>query len=184
MNHPPQWFHCTTHTYGAWLPGDPRGYRTWHHSTHIEGDYKNPPPPGMFTGILARSRELLVQEPVVLEPKWRCFFGRALRDRLQMLDLTLLCISLGATHAHMLVKMPGGPIPRKWIGMAKKHANFEGKAKGWTGKLWAEGSKANPIRDRKHQINTFNYILRHMDEGAWVWDFQKGERGAGISDWG
>jgi hypothetical protein len=29
-------------------------------------------------------------------------------------------------------------------------------------------------------LNTFNYMLRHIDQGAWVWDFRKGERGAGV----
>jgi hypothetical protein len=31
------------HTYGTWLPGDPKGFRTRHHREHIEGDYKKPP---------------------------------------------------------------------------------------------------------------------------------------------
>jgi hypothetical protein len=38
------WYHVTGSTYGAWLPGDPRGFRTRHHRQHVEGDYKDPPP--------------------------------------------------------------------------------------------------------------------------------------------
>jgi hypothetical protein len=37
------WYHCMFHTYGAWLPGDHRGFRTRHHKKHIEGDYNHPP---------------------------------------------------------------------------------------------------------------------------------------------
>ena len=32
------------------------------------------------------------------------------------------------------------------------------------------GSKA--FKDREHQLNVFHYILRHAEEGAWVWDFR------------
>ena len=176
-----RWFHCTTHTYGAWLPGDPRGYRTWKHSTHIEGDYKNPPPPGTYDHILERSRNLLVQAPVVLAPEWRGVFGRAILEKLKEFDLMVLCIALSATHCHFLAKMPTGKFPKKWMGLAKMHANFAGKKQGWTGKLWAEDGKVNPINDRRHQLNTYAYILRHIEEGAWVWDFRKGERGAGVN---
>jgi hypothetical protein len=38
------WFHAIITTYGAWLDGDARGFRTRHHREHVEGDYKNPPP--------------------------------------------------------------------------------------------------------------------------------------------
>lgn len=39
------WYHIMCHTYGTWLPGDPRGFRTRHHREHVEGDYKSPPHP-------------------------------------------------------------------------------------------------------------------------------------------
>ena len=42
------WYHVVLTTYGAWLPGDPRGFRTRHHREHVPGDYKAPPPVGMF----------------------------------------------------------------------------------------------------------------------------------------
>ena len=35
------WYHCTAHTYGTWLRGDPRGWRARHHREHVDGDYRN-----------------------------------------------------------------------------------------------------------------------------------------------
>ena len=61
-----KWFHCTTHTYGAWLYGDPRGFRTRHHREHVEGDYKNPPPKGKYDRQYQRSKKLLKQR------RWCC----------------------------------------------------------------------------------------------------------------
>jgi REP element-mobilizing transposase RayT len=170
-----KWFHLTTHTYGAWLYGSPRSFRTRHHCEHIEGDYKNPPPPGKYDKQFQRSKRLLKQEPVKLSPEWRKVIGLALIEKLQALGAQVLTVCVGATHIHVLAKMPPGPVPRTWVGRAKKHAHFICKEKGWTGKLWAIRGKVQPIKDRQHQLNTFQYILDHIHEGAWVWDFRKGE---------
>jgi hypothetical protein len=167
----PQWFHITAHTYGAWLHGDPKSFRTRHHREHVVGDYKNPPP-DMYAAKLARSRVLLKQDPVRLEPNWWPIIGAAVRDKLIELGTRLLALSQGATHMHCLGKMPGGPVPREWVGRAKVASNFKAKEHGYTGKLWAVRCKVNPIKDRPHQINTFFYILNHIKEGAWVWDYR------------
>jgi hypothetical protein len=175
------WFHITSHTYGAWLYGDARGFRTRHHREHIVGDYKNPPPPGMYDQKLQRSRRLLKQEPVILAPDWRPIIGAAVRDKLILLGAQVLAVSMSATHAHILAKMPPGRVPRIWVGRAKKHSNFIAKEHGWTGKLWAVRCKVLSIKDRQHQLNTFHYILDHVKEGAWVWDFRKAESpGTGV----
>jgi hypothetical protein len=168
----PKWFHITCHTYGAWLYGDARGFRTRHHREHVVGDYKNPPPPGTYDRQLARSRALLKQEPVLLEPRWWPVFGGAVKDRMTELGTQLLVVSLGATHLHLLGKMPGGHVPRQWVGRAKVYSNFKAKEHGYTGKLWAVRCKVIPIKDRRHQLNCFYYILDHLHERAWVWDFR------------
>jgi hypothetical protein len=168
-----KWFHCTTHTYGAWLYGDPRGFRTRHHREHVEGDYKNPPPKGTYDWQHQRSKKLLKQAPVALSREWRPVVGAALVEMLLRLEAQLLCLSMGGQHCHLLAKMPPGPAPKEWIGRAKKHSHFLANEREWAGKLWAVGSKVIPVRDRGHQLNVFNYILDHAREGAWIWDFRK-----------
>ena len=39
------WYHCNGTFKGNWLRGDERGWRSRNHREHVEGDYKNPPPP-------------------------------------------------------------------------------------------------------------------------------------------
>src|SRR5690349_5207107 len=51
------WFHCTTHTYGTWLRGDPRGWRSRNHREHVDGDYKHPPSNGKYDPLLSRDNE-------------------------------------------------------------------------------------------------------------------------------
>src|SRR4030095_14106043 len=63
------WYHCMGSTYGAWLPGDPRGFRTRHHREDVPYDYKHPPPPGLYEKRYARSRQLMTRPPVYLTPR-------------------------------------------------------------------------------------------------------------------
>jgi hypothetical protein len=163
------------------LYGDSRGFRTRHHREHIVGDYKNPPPPGMYDKKLERSKKLMKQETVVLNPEWRQLIGEAIVEKLLRLGAHLLTLSMSGKHCHFLAKMPPGPIPRKWTGQAKKHAHFIANEKGWSGLLWAVRSKVTPVNDRKHQLNAYHYILRHAEEGAWIWDFRHQERTTGTA---
>jgi hypothetical protein len=114
------------------------------------------------------------QPAVTVPPDWRPVLGRAFRDKLLEIGAEVLCVSLGSTHAHVLAKMPPGEVPRQWMGRAKVAANFKGKDQGWSGKMWAVRSKVIPIADREHQLNTFGYVLRHIEEGTGVWDFRDG----------
>ena len=162
------WYHVILTTYGAWLYGDPRGFRTRHHREHIEGDYKNPPPPGTFAHGEQRSRDSLKQPPVVIPPNLRQVVGLAIKERLTGLGALLIAIAVARQHAHILVKMPMRQR-RAWPGVAKRHAWFVLRGHGWKSKLWGKRGKAVPIRDRAHQLNVYHYIERHARQGAWVW---------------
>lgn len=167
------WIHITLTVYGAWLYGDPRGFRTRHHREHVEGDYKNPPPAGMYEHQKSRSRRLLKHDAVELPTEWRAIVGQALVTRFVELSAFVLCAACAKQHAHLLVKIPANEA-RNWSGLAKKHAWFEARANGYVGKLWAKRGHEEPVRDREHQSNAYHYILDHIHEGAWVWDYKRG----------
>ena len=158
MNENWKWYHIILTTYGSWLYGDSRGFRTRHHREHVEGDYNNPPPPGKYQDLEHRSRESLKQAQVVLSPDWRQIIGTALVERWQKLGALLVCVAVGGQHVHLLAKMPKSQ-PRNWAGFAKRHAWFVARAKGWQGKLWGKRGKAVPIRNREHQLNVFSLYL-------------------------
>ena len=75
------WYHCTGSTKGTWLRGDPRGWRARRHREHCVGDYKNPPPPGMYADLLALSKKLSKRR-VVLSPLQREVTCRAMAEAL------------------------------------------------------------------------------------------------------
>jgi len=168
MSQPRVWFHVIISTYGSWLPGDPRGYRTRHHREHVEADYRNPPPSGSYELRHEQSRKQLKQPVVTLDPHWREVIGTALLERLQQLQGRVLAIACAAQHAHIQMQFSDGDA-RIPIGIAKKHATFTAHAAGFTNRLWAARGKIVRIRDLAHQRNVYRYVMNHVHEGAWVW---------------
>jgi REP element-mobilizing transposase RayT len=155
------------------LPGDARGFRTRHHRQHVEGDYKNPPPPGRYKKLEKHSKKSLKHPTVILSPELLPVVGQALRDRLHESKVLMACLSVGDQHIHLLIKTPVGQA-RTLVGRAKQHTWFVLREKGWTNKLWGKRAKLITIRDRTHQINVYNYIIEHQNEGAWVWKYSDG----------
>ena len=177
------WFHFIETTYGSWLYGDARGFRTRHQREHVEGDYKNPPPLDNYSFERQRSIASLKQPPVILAPAWRQIIGGAVRDRLQREGAFVLCLAQAGQHLHLLAKLPIGANPRSWMGLGKKHSAFEAKDRGWQGKLWGKRGKELKVRDRAHQLNVYHYVLDHQKEGAWVWRWQREAKPTDCSPW-
>jgi len=174
------WRHVILSTYGSWLPGDKRGFRTRRHREHVEGDYKSPPPPGEHGRLEDVVRSTMKHPPTRLPPLVRRAVGVALIDRLEMLDVLVVCIAVSGERVHLLAKMPASPtVVWKWIGTAKRHAWFVLRDEGWDGKMWGGKGKAIPVRNRQYQMRVYRYIIDHERQGAWVWkwgDPRPGER--------
>ena len=163
-----RWYHLIASSYGAWLYGDARGFRTRHHREHVDGDYKNPPPPGSYADVEHRSRESLKCDPIVFPAELRSVIGEAVKEKLSRHGAEVLCLAVAGQHVHVLAKLPEGDA-RKLLGVAKKHVWFVLHEHGWKTQLWGKRSKEIPIEDREHQVNTYHYIMDHIQEGAWVW---------------
>jgi hypothetical protein len=167
------WYHVNGNTYGTWLPGDPRGWRTKKHRRHVEGDYRSPPPKGTDQRLLGYSRDLLKRPPVQLDLSQRVIVGRALVEMLVQQGVEPLALSMGTAHFHLLARFTDDTV-RPRVGRAKKHAWFRLRDHGFVGRLWTNDGKITPIKDRQHQLNAFQYIAAHKRHGAWVWTFREG----------
>lgn len=164
------WYHCMGNTYGTWLPGDPRGFRTRHHREHIEGDYKNPPPPGKYDARWQHSKDLMKRDPVLLTMEQRILIVRLLVESIQRRELKVAVASVSAVHFHLLARFPDHN-PRHWLGVAKKESSHHAKELnlGADGGLWARCTKDLPVNNRAHQINVAKYIYDHVKQRAAVW---------------
>ncbi len=167
------WYHVTSSTYGTWLPGDPRGWRSKGHKKHVDGDYRNPPPAGADPGLLEYCRGNLKDPPVRLTPPQRRAAGEAIVQRLLELGTEPIVMSVDGIHLHVLLRPPDTKV-RQWVGRAKKHAHFVLHRRWGMPKVWQRGTGVRPIQDRRHQLNVFEYIRAHERAGAWVWTFREG----------
>lgn len=176
-NDPRQWYHIIITVYGGWLYGDARSFRTRHHREHIIGDYKSPPPPGLYKEKARRSRRLMKQGAVIIEKRWRSLIGMALWQEFTRRGNWILAIAVSGQHVHLLVKLRKAKR-RGDTGRAKRFATLKVRRRGWKGKLWGVRDKNLRIRNRMHQVHAFRYIVAHADEGAWigVWRVEGGPR--------
>lgn len=181
------WYHCMTNTYGTWLPGDPRGFRTRKHREHVQGDYKSPPPKGPYDDRHAHAKELLKRNPVVLSVEAREMAADAIRHALvDVHHIKVLAIAVGATHIHLLARFPAKQRPtdsirglrasdpvRHFVDIAKKESARQLSKAGLAepGGVWSKRGKIVPLKDRQHQLNVYRYIIGHKREGAVVWRF-------------
>ena len=184
------WYHCIVSTYGAWLPGDPRGFRTRKHREHVDGDYKSPPPKGKYEERHHHSKERMSREAARLSMPARQSVLDEIVQSASKHDLQLLAISVSATHFHLLGKFS---MNRRKPTLDKRGLrtssvddpvrHIVGQLKQWSSKrlireafaeagVWGKRGKIVPIKDRQHQLNTFTYICKHADEGAALWTFQ------------
>ena len=187
------WYHCITSTYGTWLYGDARGFRTRHHRQDVPYDYKNPPPEGMYDRQLKRTLRQMRYSPVVLNPSQRRVVCLAMGERLEQLGVEVIDICVDSKHIHILCRFPNwfdpaaeipglrrgnalqdgrDPVPRHIIGVAKKHASHVLRTRGLKprpGALWTKRGKIIPVTSRQHQLRIVAYIRRHTASGAVVW---------------
>ena len=100
------WYHCMSSTYGAWLPGDPRGFRTRSHREHVEGDYKNPPPAGVYEQRHETAKGRMKRPAVVLSAEARRVVVKEIQDSLTRHGVEVIALSVSATHMHVLARFP------------------------------------------------------------------------------
>jgi hypothetical protein len=98
-------------TFGTWLPGDPKGFRTRHHGEHVEGDYKTPPPKGMYEQRHRQSRDAMKREAVFLSSEAREVAVKAIRyAMMDVHELDVIAIAVTRVHVHVLVRLPASHV--------------------------------------------------------------------------
>ena len=167
------WYHVTGHTYGTWLPGDPRGWREKRHKRHVDGDYRTPPAAGTGEGLLDHSRRAMKHDAVQLDPVQRVIAAQAMVAFLLGKGFEIIAFSLDAIHFHLLGRFDQGKV-RLPVGHAKVNAYYRLRDAGYQDKVWGRSCGVRPIDDRDHQVRVFNYIREHEQVGAWVWTHEEG----------
>jgi hypothetical protein len=197
------WYHCVGNTYGTWAYGDPRGFRTWRHREHVEGDYRHPPPPDAYQYLYEQTLASMTRDAVLLEPPERELVCRAMGERLDRMALPWVDLAVTQTHYHLLARFEPreildlqsrgmaiprlskanalqdgrNPWPRHLVGILKKHAAHVHRERAPTsrpGGLWAKRAHIIPIDCREHAVAVAWYIRQHLREGGVVYSVLTG----------
>lgn len=113
-----------------------------------------------------------------LSPASRRLACEAIVETLHENSIDVVAVCVDDHHFHALARFRDHR-PRFWIGQAKRASaralSLAGLAQ--TGGVWAVRSRAEPIKDRAHQVTVAKYILRHASRGAATWRVQSPGRG-------
>jgi hypothetical protein len=175
------WIHFVETTYGEWLHGDARSFRTRHHREHVEGDYKNPPPAGKYEKLQAHSDQLMKRRKVELTPKQRKIACDAMVASLKHDGAECLAACVGKKHSHALIRTVSLDQHRTESFLFRDARRVMGRAKGRSARVlskcgelpeggaWAVRCRPIPIKNRAHQLRVCDYIPDHEKKGAAVY---------------
>jgi hypothetical protein len=169
------WYHVMGNTYGTWLPGSPKGFRTEMRKLHVPYDYKHPPPKGEYEKLHEYAKSVMARPPVYLESREQR--RRAVDELVRSLlrhDIPVAIGSVDRIHFHILAPFKDLD-PRRWVGLAKKESSHYCKQAGLApeGGLWADGTECKPVKGPAHHENAFGYIADHAERGAELWRYDK-----------
>lgn len=111
---------------------------------------------------------------VVIPVGLRSVIGDAIVTRITELGHRVLAVSVGRTHAHLLVELPAdfSEVKRE-VGRVKRYAS-RAVTEQMPGQLWGEGGKFKTVSSREQQRAVFRYITQKQERGSWVWSFKQG----------
>ena len=170
------WWLVTWNTYGSWLPGDPRGFRTFRGQTYI------PPParyakPGEPTyqpedyADLHQAAAAGTGETISLSADDRRTALDTLATAINTSNIIPAIASMAEHHCHLLAKFGASHI-RPTVGEYKAAITRQLHELGDTrDRLWAKECHMSSKKTEKEFRDAFAYVQRHIREGAevYVW---------------
>jgi len=160
------------HTYGTWLPGDPRGFRDRSHRIHSSGDYKHPPPRGEHTNLHAFNRQQYHGEVVLRTAAQRLKVRDALVGALLDTEANPLIVAICRVHVHWIAELP---VERDAFEKLIKRAKIESSKAiehKSNGRGWARGHTNVLIKTPAQRTSCYFYVRGHQGKNASVWTYK------------
>ena len=171
-----QYYLITWTTYGTWLPGDKRGFRTYHGDNYI-------PPPERYSDNDEPIYDY--NEYVKLVKYANNVSGDAVKLTSEQVQIaanniievceryaTQAVLAINATHAHLFVKLSDGVSIGNFCGTMKSKSSRALGEYGLRGKVWARRYHARKI-DASGTDRVRKYVLSHEKQGALVMRMEK-----------
>jgi REP element-mobilizing transposase RayT len=132
---------------------------------HVDGDYKNPPPSGVYEELHAYVKKHMRKSSVTIPSSLRPIVGQACLEQFPKEDAEVAVLSVSGQHVHVAVLCLQSGL-KQMIGRVKKVSSHRIRNQ-LPGKVWAAGCKPVLVRDDEHWANVLKYIRNHKN--AWVW---------------
>ena len=160
-----RWVLLTWTTYGAWLPGDPRGFRTRHGRRYVPPPqrYTDPDEPAYnaedFERLYEWARERAGDGVRLGEEERRIVEQKLVKLALDV-GAVVAAVHVGEMHIHMVLfaekdKVAG--LVRRLKGVTSRELG----RMGMVGRVWARGYHCRLLRDRD-VVGAVRYVLRHQ----------------------
>lgn len=168
-----KWWFITWTTYGSWLPGDPRGFRTRDAKEYVPPPRRYAKPgeatydSGEYADRHRRSLELSdsavkftdLQKKLVLD---------AIVEEIDSIPVKSAVVSVGATHIHWLALFDSRPI-RTTVGRIKSVATRRLVEREFHGKRpWSKNCHMQSKSTEQEFRGAFRYIQRHVEDGCLI----------------
>lgn len=163
-------------TYGSWLPGDPRGFRTFRAKEYV------PPPeryakdgeatydPQDYADRYAKAKE---QTPtaVRLSAAEQSICMKAIVEELALLQIPVHIISVEDYHVHLIAPF-GVHWIRPTVGRLKSAATRAIPNPGDRKRIWAKNCHMASLNSDTALVNATAYVRHHGEQGAIIWEPQ------------
>jgi REP element-mobilizing transposase RayT len=163
------YFLITWTTYGSWLPGDPRGFRTRHAKEYV------PPPkrysdgksyePEKYKQLYKRSRSHATESVYLNERQKQAAAGAIVKVCSKFSSGAVIAVS--GDHVHVFVNLPEEVTTGHFCSRVKSVSSLKLSAYGLKGRVWAcrYHAKRIPVRDAD---NVRRYVISHKTSDAVV----------------
>lgn len=174
-----RWWLVTWVTYASWLPGDPRGFKTWRKRQYV------PPPTGKshFGEPTYRSEDYIEEHDqaraisgatVVLLSQERRLVLATMVEELEELSIWPSIVAVAEQHVHLIAKF-GSLRIRPTVGRFKFATTQRLNRNGFRSQRpWAKGCHMESLPTEEAFLQAFEYIRKHQDDGAAVRIWQQG----------
>jgi len=175
---PTHWL-VTINTYGSWLPGDPRGFRTKRGREYV------PPParfarrgektydPEEYRRLHELSQSLSGGRAFEFPPAMRPRVLKVLVERIDRMGIGPRILSTGRYHCHLVARFGRWRI-RRAMGQAKAAVTGEFRRAGDQRDIWAAGCSMRSKETPEAVRAAIEYVRSHVREGAVIYEWPDG----------
>ena len=172
----PTYWLVTISTYGAWLPGDPRGFQTKRGRRYV-------PPPKRYAKrgeetydadeyqrLHEQSKSLSGAKVVAFPEAMRPWVLEILVRRIDEMGIGPRVLSVGRQHGHLVARFGRWRI-RPAMGQAKAAVTNAFRATGDRRSIWAAGCHMRSKPTRQLYLGAIEYVRKHVREGAVIYEW-------------